>query len=360
MWRLLGLGNRQVGYFPHNPVKIRLTHRVQIRIRSGIHEVDCVGNPVFHCELHGVQVVPQRLAELQRILLHALQQLPVIIRRILQIPLVVRQAWVVGHDVHLLLPHHVAAEVLVELDSLLVGHAQVARFIVGPEELLAIVNVVDIAPAAAVHRLQESVLAHVSKHSLPIQRIFEVAHGAVRRSLGMLLVRQDHGFGHGHAQLLRERVVEELVVGRPPEGIVDDDGSIERGMFQIGAIERDVVRDAVHDHRVGRGFIQVHGAGLHEFGPYAVQIARVDVLHQRAGKAVFHAEKDTDRLHCRVASIGQSRPHHFRGAGCPAQVVLRNQCTAEAFYQARSIHLLEIPAANHADLRCVHREFIEA
>ncbi len=234
---------------------------------------------------------------------------------------------IIGHDVHLLLPHHVAAEVLREFDRLLVRHAQVARLVVRPEELLAIVNVIHIAPAAAIHRLQESVLAHVGKHTVPIQRILQVAHRPVRGSFGKLLVGQDHGGGHGHAQLGGQRVVEKLVVGRPPERIVDDHRSVDRGVLQIGAIEGNVVRNAIHDHRVAGRLVQSHRADLDKLRLNPVDVPRIDVLNQCAWKAVLHAEEDADLFHCALTSVDfsskQGRTHRVRG-----QNSARHQCTA--------------------------------
>ena len=125
--------------------------------------------------------------------------------------------------------------------------------------------------------------------------------------------------GHGHAQFGGQGVVEKLVVGRPPEGIVDDDGSVERGVLEIGAIEGDVVGDAVDDDGVARGLVELDGAGLDELGLNAVDIARIDVLDQRAGKAVLHAEQDADLLHTKT-----SRPQR----GLPANQTCE-QCTAD-------------------------------
>jgi len=95
-------------------------------------------------------------------------------------------------------------------------------------------------------------------------------------------------------QTRRQRVVEKLVVGRPPEGIVDDHRAIQRRMFHESTIKRDIVRDAVHDHRVARHLIEVHGAGLHKLCLNAVDVARIDALNERAGKAVFHSKQDAD------------------------------------------------------------------
>ena len=209
----------------------------------------------------------------------------------------VGMARVVGHDVDLALANDVAAEVLVEFDGLLVEHAEVARLIVCGEEFRAIVDVVDIAPAAAIDGLHESVFADVVENGIPVERVFEIAHGAVGGAFGVFLVRQDDGGRDGNAELCGEGVVEELVVGGPPEWIVDDDGAVERGVLEVGAVERDVVGDAVDDDGVWRGLVEVHGAGFDELGSESIDVARVDVLNERAGKAVFHAEQNADLFH---------------------------------------------------------------
>ena len=45
-----------------------------VRIRRRVHEVDRIRHAILHRKLHRVQVIPQRAAQRQRILLHALQQ----------------------------------------------------------------------------------------------------------------------------------------------------------------------------------------------------------------------------------------------------------------------------------------------
>jgi hypothetical protein len=43
----------------------------------------------------------------------------------------------------------------------------------------------------------------------------------------------------------------------------------------------------------------VNGAGFDKFGMEAGNIAGINVLHERAGKAVFHAEQDANLFHDR-------------------------------------------------------------
>src|ERR1700747_3072046 len=115
------------------------------------------------------------------------------------------------------------------------------------EKLLRRMNLGHMLPSPAGIRLKESREAHVVENLLPVQGINQVAHGLVSRAFGMLLVRQNHGRRNCDAQFGRQRVVEELVISSPPERVVDDDRSAERGILQVSAIERDVLRNAVND-----------------------------------------------------------------------------------------------------------------
>ena len=133
-----------------------------------------------------------------------------------------RAARVVGHDVDVLLADDVAAEVLLEVDGGLEGHAEVAGLVVGGEELFAVVDVEDVAPAAAVVGLEEGGKFYVVEDGLPVEGELEVAEGLFADLRWVLFVREEDGAGDGYAEFGGEGVVEKLVVGGPPEGIVDD------------------------------------------------------------------------------------------------------------------------------------------
>src|SRR6185436_3110390 len=85
-------GDGEVGNFPDDPVEIGLAYGVEIGVWSGIHEVDGVRNAVFDRELNGVEVVAERLAELERIPLDACEQLLVVFGRVLDVALVMGPA----------------------------------------------------------------------------------------------------------------------------------------------------------------------------------------------------------------------------------------------------------------------------
>ena len=69
-----------------------------------------------------------------------------------------------------------------------------------------------------------------------------------------------------HCRSIRGRLRCPRLVRRTPEGIVDHACPVQRGVLQQRAIERDVVRNAVEDHRVAPELLQMHGAGLDNSG----------------------------------------------------------------------------------------------
>ena len=125
----------------------------------------------------------------------------------------------------------------------------------------------------------------------------QVAHRPLGRSGWMFLVRQQNRRRHRHADLRRERVVEELVVGAPPERIVDDVGAGERRALEPRPVERDVVGDPIDDHVVGARIGHVQGANLHELGGDAGHAHRLDALDERTRERVLHPEEDANFFH---------------------------------------------------------------
>src|SRR6202011_994086 len=86
----------------------------------------------------------------------------------------------------------------------------------------------------------------------------------------------------------RESVVEELVVGTPPERIVDDRGSGQHSVLEVGAIERDVLRNAIYDDVVLSRLIHADAANDDTLGGHARALPGVDLSDQRAWKRVLH------------------------------------------------------------------------
>ena len=115
--RIGGFLDREVRDRVDDPVEVGRAHRVQVGVGRRVHEVDRVRHAVFDRELHGVQVVAERLAERLRVALDPREQLGRICRRRAHVALVKRRARIVRHDVDLFLADDVAAEVLLEVHA---------------------------------------------------------------------------------------------------------------------------------------------------------------------------------------------------------------------------------------------------
>ena len=152
-----------------------------------------------------------------------------------------RTARIVLHDVHLLLSNDITAEIFLKLNRALECHAKIARLIVRAEEILGRVDVIHVAPTATIKRFEKSRKLDVLKNLIPIHGIDQVAHRLIGRPRRMLLVRKDHGRRNSDPKLFSQRVVKELVVRAPPEGVIDDDGAVECGILQVRTIKRDVM-----------------------------------------------------------------------------------------------------------------------
>lgn len=182
----------------------------------------------------------------------------------------------------------IAAEVFGECDRALQGHAERTAIVIGGEEIGRRSHFVDALPAAAIVRFQEGGEAGILEDLLPVQRIFQIPHGEFGSAVGMLFVGQEHCGRYRDPQFRGQCVVEKLVVGAPPEGIVDDFGSGEYSVLEEGPVEGDIVRDAIDDEVVAAGYGDFDAAGLEVLGDHAFDAHRVDVIHQCWRERILH------------------------------------------------------------------------
>src|SRR5262245_18923957 len=133
----------------------------------------------------------------------------------------------------------------------------------------------------------------------------------------MLLVRQENRPRHRHARRLRDDVVEELVVGAPPEGVVDHLRPGDGRRLQPGAVERHLVADAIEDDVVARDAILPEGAETHRLGGDAPLAAAVDLRGQGRRKGALLPEQDAHG-----PGHQESRPREFGNAAEAAEAVL--------------------------------------
>ena len=172
---VLGFFHGEVGYGVDDPVEALFAYGVQVGVGGGVHEVDGVGDAVFYGKLYCVEVVAEGFADSESVFFYALEEFLVVLRRVEDVALLVGTAGVVGHDADFGLADDVAAEVLLEFDGGLEGHAKVAGLVVGVEELVRVVDVEDVAPAATVVGFEEGGKADVFEDAVPIERKLQVA-----------------------------------------------------------------------------------------------------------------------------------------------------------------------------------------
>ena len=162
-----GLFHGQLCHLVYDPLKVGRAYRVYVRIGRRIHKIDSVRDPILAGKFDGVQVVAQGAAKRQAVAFDPLQKLGVHRRRVLDVAFVKRPGRVVLHDVNVLLPNAVAAEIFLEFHRRLQGHTKIAGLLVGMEELGRRVHLVYILPAAAVEGLEERRKTNVIENAVP-------------------------------------------------------------------------------------------------------------------------------------------------------------------------------------------------
>src|SRR5438445_1404620 len=130
----------------------------------------------------------------------------------------------------------------------------------------------------AVRVLEYAGKPDVPQHRVPVEREHQVAEALlVTDPRDVLLVRQHDGLRARDPEPGRERRAEELVIGAPHEGVVDDRHALEHGVLQVRAVKWDLVRDTVDDDGVGARRIHTLGAEFGVLGDHAA-IATVHFL----------------------------------------------------------------------------------
>src|SRR5207237_9174794 len=92
-----------------------------------------------------------------------------------------RMSRLVRHDPDVALINRVTAEIHVELDFLLQHHHQLSGVVVSAEEFLAIVQSIDVLPAATCERFEKRGPAYVIENPFPIEGIAEISKRLVVR-----------------------------------------------------------------------------------------------------------------------------------------------------------------------------------
>ena len=223
---------------------------------------------------------------------------------------------VIRHRQNIHLAKGEAAHVLVEVNKFLERHAVGRSAVVGSHQLLLVIHLVDVLPPASRKRLQDRWPADEIEQPIPIHRVFQIAQrfGVQIHIRRIALLREQDRLGNRDAKFCRDSIVEELVVGRPPEGIVDDISSFEHGMLQKAAIIFDLVGDAVHDHTIAGRFAHARAAQLdHVARDSFLRAELVHFLQEGRRKAVLAAAQKSNFHVSSFRSSGLER--RARGAG---------------------------------------------
>src|SRR5438309_3609922 len=298
-----GIRDNQIAHLLEHPGEIRLFDREAIEIRRGIQPVDRVELSVADRELDGVHVVPERVGETDRVEARPGPQVA-FDGPAGDIALVEWRGRVITDWENVLAPDGDAPDVVLPLDELLQDHRlravprrEPTGLVVRPDELLLGVDAIDVLPSAAGVRLQDRGQPRVLDERVPIERVLEGAQRLIRDVGDVRLVRETDGLRNRDTELARERALEELFVRFPPGGVVNYHGSLDSGAFQVGAVVRDLVADAVDDDRVALRLDLSSATQTRHVGAHSLRGSlAVDRFDERAGEGVLAADEQADDL----------------------------------------------------------------
>src|SRR6185369_12301688 len=242
------------------------------------------------CKLDCVDVITQRLVDLNRFSPDARIHLRVEIIVDHKIALEDR---IVRHRTNILLPNAIGTHVMSKRNVLLQNHAIRSARVVFFHQLLPIVYPRDSAPAASVKRLDECRKSYVINDTVPIQRVFEVSERFRYYALFVLLLWEQDRFRNSDPQVGGQRVVEELVIGVPPEWIVDYFCAAKNRALQIRSIERHLVRYPIDNRIVRTGFGHPNSAKLYVLS-LGRGVAAIYFTDQSLRKSAFAPHENTN------------------------------------------------------------------
>jgi hypothetical protein len=199
-----------------------------------------VGDSVADGELDCIEIIAEEVVDAQHDLFHFSESFCGGLEVCL-IAEVVRVTRFIGHDTDVFAADTVAAVVFAEDDLFLQHHDELTGLCVLLVELFGVVELVDVLPAATGEGLHVGGESDIAENALPVQWIGEIGEGLVAGVGRKFAAGEEYGFGDGDAVAGSQAVVEKFLVSAPPEGVIDNGGPGESGIFQIGPIERNVL-----------------------------------------------------------------------------------------------------------------------
>ena len=233
--------NAEIGHRLDHPLKIMGRNAVDVHVRHGVHEVDGVGNPIPDGELDAVHIVAQCAVEAASIfddfLIHlggkivGFDHMKSLFGVILD-----------GHD--RLPPNADTAYELIPFDEFLQDHAACARLVVGLDQLVDCIDLVYMMPAVPCI-LENGRLSDIVEKRVPVERIGQIAEAFIDHAFRVFLHWEHSGSGAGHPQPIGQAGCEVFIISPPPKWVVDDIGTLQNRVLQVGTIVGDFVANAI-------------------------------------------------------------------------------------------------------------------
>src|SRR5262249_26235897 len=129
---------------------------------------------------------------------------------------------------------------------------------------------------------------------MPVQWVDQVTQALVVDDAGdVVFVWQDDSLRAGNTELRGKGSLEELVVCRPHERIIDHSHSLQDSILEVKPVIRYFVRNTINNHRVGTRLVHARTAQLDELGDN-IFVAAVNFFNECRRKGPFSPDKQAD------------------------------------------------------------------
>src|SRR5712692_1246560 len=249
--------------------------------------------------------------------------------------------WIIFDRQNIFLSQADTADVLLPLHKFLHNYRFQAKLVIVVQQFLYSVTDIHVLSTASQSVFQDTGKANIVDDALPVQRVDEVTQALVMHDArDVIFVWQDERFGAGNPQFGSEGCLEELVIGGPHEGVIDDRRALQDGVLKIEPVIGYLVRDAVNDDRVRAWLIHARAAKFDEFGDHTF-VAPVHFFDEDGREGPFPTDEQA-YLQCHSFSPllhgGGKRRHYYttRCALCVGRA-WRRQAPPLLYYEVRIV-----------------------
>ena len=261
-----------------------------LEVRHRVHELHGARHVVLDRKLDRTHVVAEGLGDLRRVADAPLLEGGLEVIRVLQVLAVLR---IVSRDDDLSADDD-APDVPVPADRLLQHHDLGAREVIRREELLEAGHPRHMTPAPQAHGSQEGREANGLDVGFPRDRIGQIAKRRPGHRLRVPLLRKQDRLRDPDPEPVRERGVEEPVVARGQEGVVDDAGAAKACVTEVRSVVGDLVGDTIDDDVAFIDRIEVRPAEGQQRRLEPLHLALAQPVKEGAGERVLHAHQQSD------------------------------------------------------------------